>query len=182
VLEVHAQPLDPQHADFLPKRYLHDVGVVNRYRSMAVPAISLLRTLEASQRAPLGGLFENAVLLNLLEGASAKKQISTWRKGAASAIEVDFVMDAVTLGLKIPIECKATLQAKRRHTRSIAAYLQATHQPVGVLVSAAPPGIVPGGDDTCVLNIPVYLATRDNLARYAEQGPAQATKIAVARS
>lgn len=168
VLEVHALTLDPQHADFLPKRYLHDLGVVNRFRSMAVPSISLLKTLDASLRTPLGGLFENAVLLSLHEGASAKKRISTWRKGAASAVEVDFVMDAVALEMKIPIECKATLQVKRRHSESLMAYLRATHQQVGILVSASPLGIVSSGENTCILNVPAYLATRKNLAHYAE--------------
>ncbi len=168
VLEVHAQTLDPRHADFLPKRYLHDLGVVNRYRSMAVPSISLLQTLDAALRTPLGGLFENAVLLSLHEGASAKKRISTWRKGAASTVEVDFVMDAVELGMKIPIECKAALQVKRRHAESLVAYLRATHQQVGILVSAAPIGLLASGDGATVLNVPVYLATRHNLARYAD--------------
>ncbi len=169
VLEVHVQTLDPQHADFLPKRYLHDLGVVSRFRSMAVPPISLLNTLDASLRAPLGGLFENAVLLSLHEGASAKKRISTWRQGAASAVEVDFVMDAVELGIKIPIECKAALQVKRRHTESLMAYLRATHQHIGVLVSAAPLGMVSSGEGFCILNVPIYLATSQNLAHYAKR-------------
>lgn len=167
VLEVHPQPLDPQHAQFLPKRYLHDVGVVNRFRTLAVPSISLLNTLEPSQRAPLGGVFENAVLLNLHEGASAKKKIGTWRKGASSAIEVDFVMDASQLGLKIPIECKAALNIRRRHAANVVEYLRETRQRFGVLVSAAPFGMVPSGDDVRVLNVPIYLATRHNLTQYA---------------
>ena len=168
VLEVQAQPLDPQHADFLPKRYLHDLGVVNRYRSMAVPSISLLKTLDASLRAPLGGLFENAVLLSLHEGASAKKRTGTWRQGSASTVEVDFVLDAVQLGVKIPIECKASLQVKRRHADSLMAYLRATRQQVGILVSAAPLGVIPSGDGTHILNVPIYLATSRNLVRYAK--------------
>ena len=167
VLEVNAQTLEPQHTDFLPKRYLHDLGVVNRFRSMAVPSISLLQTLDAALRTPLGGLFENAVLLSLHEGASAKKRIGTWRKSSASAIEVDFVMDAVDLGIKIPLECKATLQVKRRHTESLMAYLRATRQQVGILVSASPLGIVYRGEGICILNVPVYLATRENLTHYA---------------
>ena len=170
VLEVHAQALDPQHSDFLPKRYLHDLGVVNRYRSLAIPSISLLHTLDPASRTPLGGLFENAVLLGLLEGASAKKKVATWRKDARSAVEVDFVMDAVELGLKIPIECKATLAVKRRHAESVSEYLRATRQPIGVLVTAAPLEVIPCGDACRVLNVPAYLATRRNLLRYVESG------------
>ena len=168
VLDVRAQTLDPQHSDFLPKRYLHDLGVVNRYRSMAVPSISLLRTLDPALRTPLGGLLENAVLLSLLEATSAKKQVGTWRKGAKSAVEVDFVMDAPEMGLKIPVECKAALAVKRRHAQSLVSYLRATHQPFGVLVSAAPLEEVYRGDGCCVLNIPAYLATRGNITSLSQ--------------
>ena len=169
VIEVHPQSLDPQHSDFLPKRYLHDLGVVNRLRSMAVPSLSLIATLDPPLRTPLGGLFENAVLLGLLEASSAKKKVGTWRKGARSAVEVDFVMDAVEIGLKIPIECKAALAVRRRHAESVVDYLRTTRQPLGLLVTAAPLGVVYRGEDCCVLNVPAYLATRSNMVRYAQQ-------------
>jgi hypothetical protein len=169
ILEVRAQSLDPKHSDFLPKRYLHDLGVVNRLRSMAIPSLSLLETLDPSLRTPLGGLFENAVLLGLLEASSAKKKVGTWRKGAKSAVEVDFVMDAVELGLKIPIECRAALSVKRRHTQSAVDYLQATRQSVGMIVSAAPIDVVYERDGCHVLNIPAYLATRNNMLAYARK-------------
>lgn len=168
ILEVRPQALDPQHSNFLPKRYLHDLGVVNRHRSMAVPSISLLKTIDPALRTPLGGLLENAVLLSLLEATSAKKQVGTWRKGAKSAVEVDFVMDAPDIGLKIPIECKAALAVKRRHTESLVSYLRATHQPFGVLVSAAPLEEVYRGDGRHVINVPAYQATRSNIASLAQ--------------
>lgn len=168
VLDVQSQTLDPQHSDFLPKRYLHDLGVVNRFRSMAVPQMSLLKTLDATLRKPIGGLFENAVLLNLHEGQAAKMRIGSWRKGAASSVEVDFVMDIPALGIKIPIECKASLRVKRRHLLSLEAYLKATHQKLGILVSAAPLGTLYCGDSVRIVNVPVYLATRQNLTDYAE--------------
>jgi predicted AAA+ superfamily ATPase len=167
VLEVRPQALDPQHSDFLPKRYLHDLGVVNRHRSMVVPSISLLRTLDPPLRAPLGGLFENAVLLGLLEGASARQKVGTWRKSAASAVEVDFVLDAVELGRKIPIECKATLAVRRRHAENVVDYLRTTHEPFGVLVTAAPVDVVYRSDEGCVVNLPAYLATRENILQTA---------------
>lgn len=166
ILEVRAQTLDPRHSDFLPKRYLHDLGVVNRLRSMAVPSLSLLKTVDASLRTPLGGLFENAVLLGLLEGSSAKKKIGTWRKSAQSAVEVDFVMDAAELGLNVPIECKAALTAKPRHARSIIEYLQTMKQPIGLLITAAPFTIVHEKQNCRVLNIPAYLANRVNMLEY----------------
>ncbi len=168
VLEVQPQALDPQHSDFLPKRYLHDLGVVNRYRTLAVPPLSLLRTLDPPLRMPLGGLFENAVLLNLLEGQSARKQVGTWRKGAQSTVEVDFVLDVEGLGLRVPVECKAALAVRPRHADSVVEYLKATRQRFGVVVSAAPFGVVQHQADWRVLNVPIYLATRRNVARYAE--------------
>ena len=174
ILEVCAQPLDPQHSNFLPKRYLHDLGVISRYRSMIIPSLSLLRTLDPLLRTALGGLFENAVLLNLLEGESTKKQIGTWRKGAKSAVEVDFILDAPNLGIKIPIECKAAITIKRRHTESIIEYLKATQQYFGVVVSAAPFGIIRQTDKHAILNIPIYLASKINILNYAKKFIAQA--------
>ncbi len=168
VLEVRPQAIDPQHSDFLPKRYLHDLGVLNRVRTLAVPSLSLMGTLDPSLRTPLGGLFENAVLLSLLEGASAKKRVGTWRKDARSMLEVDFVVDAPDRGIKIPVECKAALTARPRHVRSITEYLKLTGQPFGVLVTAAPPGIVCRTAAYCILNVPAFLATRANILRYAE--------------
>ncbi len=175
VLEVRPLALDPQHSEFLPKRYLHDLGVVNRQRSVAVPSLSLLRTLDPPLRTPLGGLFENAVLLGLLEGASAKKAVGTWRKSAKSSMEVDFLLDAPELGVKIPIECKAALVARRRHAASVMEYLRMTHQRVGVTVSAAPLGTCCRDEVRSVLNVPAYLATRANLVCYAQPHLRQTT-------
>jgi len=104
----------------------------------------------------------------LLEGASAKKRVGTWRRGARHAAEVDFVMDAAELGMKIPIECKAALAVRRRHIGAVVDYLRTTRQRFGVLVSAAPLSVVDRADDRCVFNIPAYLATRENIVRYAQ--------------
>jgi len=167
IIEVRPQALDPQHSDFLPKRYLHDLGVVNRYRTVAVPSVSLLHTLDPPLRTPLGGLFENAILLSLLEGESAKKHVGTWRKGSKSAVEVDLVLDAATLAMKIPIECKAALAVRKRHVESLAEYLRLTHQRFGVLVTAAALEVACRTDEFCILNVPAYLAAKTNICRYA---------------
>jgi hypothetical protein len=74
----------------------------------------------------------------------------------------------VELGIKIPIECKATLVVKRRHTESVVDYLRTTHQPLGVLVSASPLDVVYRGEGCRLINIPAYLANRQNILRYAE--------------
>lgn len=166
ILEVRPEAIDPLHSDFLPKRYLHDLGVIQRCRSLAIPSISLLNSLDAPLRQPLGGLFENAVLLGLLEGTSARKQVGTWRKSTKSTMEVDFVLSSGQ-DINIPIECKAALTVRRRHADSIAEYLRAIGQSFGVVVSAAPLGLVWEEKGLRVLNVPVYLARKENLLRYS---------------
>ncbi|MCK5672781.1 MAG: ATP-binding protein [Spirochaetales bacterium] len=127
VLEVKHYSLDPHSSNFLPKRYLHDLGVINRKRTLTAPTISILDTIDPALRTPLGGLFENAVLLNLLEGGSASKSISTWKKNSKTNIEVDFILDSELHQRKIPIECKASLQFKKKHISNVINYLWATN-------------------------------------------------------
>lgn len=169
VLEVPHFALDPQHSSFLPKRYLHDLGVVSRRRSLAVPPVSVLATLDPVLRTPLGGLFENSVLLGLVQGESARFQIATWRKSGGSPVEVDFVMDIAEERLRLPVECKATLEVKRRHLGNLRHYLVLTRQRVGVLVSAAPLCTITADDGLTIVNVPVYLASKPNLRQYVRR-------------
>ncbi len=168
VLEVEHYSLDPQKSDFLPKRYLHDIGVVNRRRSLAVPSVSILETVDPVLRTPLGGLFENAVLLNLVKGESARYSVGTWKSGKSSDIEVDFVMDVPELGVKIPIECKAALTLKSKHYKNLLHYLRLTGQKFGAVVSAAPLEKINTADQITIMNIPVYLANKENIKDYYE--------------
>lgn len=166
ILEVSHFSLDPNRSNFLPKRYLHDLGVINRKRALAAPTISILDTIDPALRTPLGGLFENAVLLNLLEGGSASRSISTWKKSSKADIEVDFILDSELNQRKIPIECKASIQFKKKHIRNVILYLKATNQKTGFVVSAAPLDKVTTDDGFTIINLPVYLATRDNIETY----------------
>lgn len=170
VLEVDHHSFDPMKTTFLPKRYLHDIGVVNRKRSIAVPSVSIIDTIDPMLRKPLGGLFENAVLLNLFERESARYSVGTWKKGKGSDIEVDFIMDAPDLGVKIPIECKAATALKRKHYKNLLHYLRLTGQNFGVVVSAAPLERVVLGETepVTVMNIPVYLAGKANIKSYSK--------------
>lgn len=169
VLEVSPYSFDPQHSGFLPKRYLHDIGVVNRKRSLAVPSVSILETLSPLLRTPLGGLFENAVLLNILKGESARYSVGTWKKAKSTDIEVDFVLDVPELGVKIPIECKAALTLKRKHYRNLVHYLELSRQDFGIVVSAAPLEKRKLENGKTILNIPVYLASKENIKSYYVQ-------------
>jgi predicted AAA+ superfamily ATPase len=166
ILEVEAFSLDPQTSNFLPKRYLHDLGVVNRRRSLAVPSVSIIETIDPVLRVPLGGLFENAVLLNLVKGESARYSVGSWKQGKNSDIEIDFIMDLPEYGVKIPIECKAALNLKSRHYKNVLHYLRATGQKFGIVVSGAPLETVSMGDGIIIMNIPVYLANKENIKAY----------------
>lgn len=166
VLEVEHHSFDPQRSNFLPKRYLHDIGVVNRKRSLAVPSVSILDTIDPLMRIPLGGLFENAVLLNLMAGESARFEVGTWKQGKSADIEVDFIMDAPELGVKIPIECKAALTLKSKHYKNILHYLRLTGQKFGVVVSAATLQRLLIDDHIVIMNVPIYLANKENLKTY----------------
>ena len=132
VLEVQHFSLDPHRSAFLPKRYLHDLSVINRKRVLTAPTISILDTIDPALRTPLGGLFENALLLNLLEGGSASKSISTWKKNSKTNIEVDFILDSELHQRKIPIECKAFLNFKKKHIGNVINYLRITNQKLGL--------------------------------------------------
>lgn len=160
----------------LPKRYLHDCGVVQHRRAVAAPPISLLNTVDPLLRTSLGGLIENAVLIQLLSGQSASLQIGTWKKNAGSPIEVDFVLKLTQFGLSLPIECKAALQVKKKHYKNLLHYLDLTHQTIGLLISAAPLKYISVGDKM-IIQIPVYLASRRNIEVYVSRGLSMQGKV-----
>ncbi len=166
LLEVEQGTTDTKRINFLPKRYLFDIGVVNRKRALPMPSISILNTIEPILRTPLGGLFENALLLNLVNGKSSSYKITTWKKGRGSDIEVDFVYEMPKEKLKIPIECKATLQIKSKHYKNLLYYLRLTGNNLGILVSAAPFEKIITKDEITILNIPIYLANSKNIKSF----------------
>lgn len=166
VLEVQPFSLDSNRSSFLPKRYLHDTGVVSRKRILAAPTISILETIDPALGTSLGGLFENAVLLNLLEGGSASKTIGTWKKSSRDDVEVDFILDSEAHQLKIPIESKASLQFKKKHTGNVFKYLRATGQKTGFVISAANIDRITDAEGLTVINLPVYLGTRENIEAF----------------
>lgn len=166
VLEVAQYSLDPRGSNFLPKRYLHDIGVVNRKRSLAVPSTSILETINPVLRTPLGGLFENAVLLNIVKGESARYSVGTWKEANRSDIEVDFILDIPEVGVKVPIECKAALTLKSKHYKNLLYYLRLSGQKFGIVVSAAPIETITTSDSITIMNLPVYLASKENINQY----------------
>lgn len=168
LLEVTQLSHDPNRSNFLPKRYLHDLGIANILRSLPIPTISLVNTVDPLLRTPLGGVFENAVLLNLLSGESASKSITTWKRGGQADIEVDFVVDHKNGKIKIPVECKAATRIQKRHYKNINHYLDITGQSFGILASAAPFQVISPTPGRTILNLPIYLVTRSNIISYLE--------------
>lgn len=164
--EVELHSFDPKHSNFLPKRYLHDVGLASQMRSVATPELSIIETIDSQLRTPLGGLVENAVLISLLEGRSVSEKIGTWKKRSSSDIEVDFVLSLNKSNYRVPIECKASLKFKKNYTKNIRHYLEGVGGKFGIVVSGAPLELKSFDNGINILNLPVYLATRENIENY----------------
>ncbi len=143
---------------FFPKRYLYDLGIAQRVRNMPFPRLSLLDTADPALRTQLGGLFENAVLLNMMSFANGYPSISSWKKKSSLDVEVDFIW-RVGNSL-ISIECKAALKVTPRSFASLRQYAKESGQIFGILVSAAPYSEVREGK-LCLINIPIYAAVPD---------------------
>ena len=150
----------------LPKRYLYDLGMAQDLRAMPFPRLSLVSTKNPDLRSQLGGLFENAFLLQILGEQSYLGHVSGWRRGGADGPEVDFVWR--TNSLAIPLECKATQTLSAKHWSSLKAYLDATDQKIGFLITASPFKVIRSKDRT-LINLPLYLANLANIRQCLEQ-------------
>lgn len=154
-LVIHSEQRGPSPEAshrYHPKRYLFDTGVLRGLREKAVPSISILHTLSAAERRPLGGIVENQVAIEL---AGRQEPLAGWKKSSAG-VEIDFVPK---IGEQVvPVECKAALQAKRTHLRGLFAYLRFYEQRTGVFVSFAPYEEINGPGGAKIVNVPLYLA------------------------
>lgn len=137
---------------YLPKRYLFDTGVLRHLREKTVPSISLLGSLNAAERRPLGGIVENQVAIEL---ADRYGELAGWKR-SSSGLEIDFVCRSG--GYLVPVECKAVLTLKGTHLRGLKDYLRQHPQPAGVMVSLAPFELVDDPQGFRIINVPLYLA------------------------
>jgi predicted AAA+ superfamily ATPase len=165
IVEVEQRGQEPT-SKILPKRYLYDIGIAQDLREMPFPKLSIVTTTNPALRTQLGGLFENALLLQILSEQGYQGHMSGWKKSSHQSTEVDFVWRL--LNTVVPLECKATLSAKRNHYSGLAQYLDVTGLNFGILVSAAPFSITKRGKNT-FLNLPLYLASGANITRLAER-------------
>ena len=79
ILEIAQKGSAQTEINFHPKEYLYDLGVLRMFRELTIPKISAVNTLNEKLRIPLGGLIENAILLNMLEGKGGFYEISGWK-------------------------------------------------------------------------------------------------------
>ena len=112
IYKSNTQGTRPEQQGFSPKRYLYDPGLANDLRLTALPRIDILSSLDAAQRAPLGGIIENMLATELV---ALGQDLTGWKKGVNSS-EVDFIF-RTALGDTIPIECKASLVTRPREYR-----------------------------------------------------------------
>ena len=153
----------------LPKRYLYDIGMAQDLRDMPFPKLSLVSTQNPNLRNQLGGLFENTLLLQILEEQTYLGHISGWRQGGSDSPEVDFIWR--TDSAAIPIECKATQKLSMKHWSGIKTYLDATDQKFGFLVTASPFCVI-HSKDRVLVNLPIYSVSLNTINKCIEKyGP-----------
>jgi predicted AAA+ superfamily ATPase len=151
---------------FHPKRYLYDLGILQDVRAMPFPALSILKTKSSALRTQIGGLLENALLLNLESPDGLELGISAWREDPASSQEVDFIVREANR--IVPIECKASLSVSARSFNSLKAYIDISGVACGILVSGAPFQVIKSRNTT-LINVPFYLAVKPILSRLTER-------------
>lgn len=156
ILEICQKGSSPTQDNFHPKEYLYDLGIVRIFRELAIPKISAINTLNEKLRTPLGGLIENAVLLNMLEGKGGFYEINGWKNKLGK--EVDFIFKDAEITL--PIEIKASSKITNRHAKNLVHYLAEHKLKTGLLVSLDKPKKMKiNGFD--IINIPAYLFSQD---------------------
>lgn len=155
IYKSNIQGTRPEQQGFSPKRYLYDPGLANDLRLTALPRIDILSSLDAAQRAPLGGIIENMLATELV---ALGQDLTGWKKGVNSS-EVDFIF-RTALGDTIPIECKASLVTRPRDTRGLSEYAARHGSKLGVLVNLDMPGKLTTSSGLKAIHIPVYLIDR----------------------
>ncbi|MCY3869827.1 MAG: AAA family ATPase [Gemmatimonadetes bacterium] len=155
IYKSNIQGTRPEQQGFSPKRYLYDPGLANDLRLTALPRIDILSSLDAAQRAPLGGIIENMLATELV---ALGQDLTGWKKGVNSS-EVDFIF-RTALGDTIPIECKASLVTRSRDTGGLSEYAARHGSNLGVLVNLDMPGKLTTSTGLKVIYIPVYLIDR----------------------
>lgn len=139
----------PEKTQFLPKRYLFDLGVLNYFRFRAIPALKVEAIQLPHIRAPIGGVLENYLLLQVLQESPT---VAGFKKKQG---EIDFVLDFH--GEKVPVECKAAVKSKLTHARGLMEYKKTYQIRQAVLFNLAQPTVLSTADCS-IQTLPLYLA------------------------
>src|SRR3989339_286134 len=132
-----------------PKRYLFDLGLLNKLRTTGIPSLSVLENTESAHRKTLGGIIENFVAFHLV---NLGFDLCGFRKNAVG-LEIDFVIKRGPVA--IPLECKASLRSKDTHLKGLKIYMREFEQKIGVLLRLAPFEIHKFSAGT-IIRLPVY--------------------------
>lgn len=132
-----------------PKRYLFDLGLLNKLRTAGTPSLKLLENVESAHRKTLGGIIENFVAFHLME---QDHPLCGFRKNT-TGLEIDFVIK--NKNQIIPLECKATLRSKDSHLTGLKVYMREFNQKLGILASLAPFEIHRFSEGT-IIRLPIY--------------------------
>lgn len=156
ILEIAQKSSAHVGTSFHPKEYLYDLGMLRIFREVTIPRISATNTLHEKLRIPLGGLIENAILLNMLEGKGGFYEINGWKNKLDK--EVDFIYKDMEKTL--PIEVKASLKITNRHAKNLVHYLSEHKLKIGLLISLDKPKKIKM-QGFHIMNIPAYLFSQD---------------------
>lgn len=115
-----------------PKRYLFDMGILYLLRTLGIPDLDIIKTDSSDHRRVLGGILENYVAIHL---KMMDPELAGWKKSSAGS-EIDFIIKLNNR--TIPVECKASLQTKDTHLKSLKEYMQTYQLDLGVITNAAP--------------------------------------------
>ena len=151
-----------------PKMYLYDVGLAKALRQGVLPDLSVIDTADQVLRTPLGGVIENAIIINLLSGSGFLREINGWKKSSQSSVEVDFIYEA-TNQRRVPIEVKASLKSHSKFFSPVKQYLELSGETLGILVSGAQfSEHYSPAKKTRLINIPVYYSSSETIEKLAE--------------
>jgi uncharacterized protein len=148
------------NSTFYPKRYIYDIGIAHDLRDLSLPNISILHTLSSAQRTPLGGLLENALLLQVISDED-RLSISGWKNSSNDNKEIDFVLKSEQY---YPIECKSSLKYSSKQIYGLREYLKISGLSSAALISLSPYQKIQ--EEKCTFyNVPFYLFDKNLLEK-----------------
>lgn len=155
VIKVAQLGKAPEQFNFPPKRYLHDVGMLNYLRFKGRPNFNISETDDIFLKTAMGGIIENAVAISLRNQVRELVGIKLTKNS-----EIDFafkIQDAF-----VPLECKSAKKFKIQHASSLATYCKIFKLKHALILNLDMP-LNLEKDGIQIHSLPVYLA--DEISR-----------------